>query len=281
MRGEEEMNSEIVFEKKTSSRIKNKFDENKPFPHNLLVIEDDDLCLFAGCEILSRLTTGKIDTAKTIAEAEQKLKHNRYDLILSDLCLPDGNAIDLVADAYAQSGSKNKNTPFVAVTAYRDMDKHQQALAGGFKAVTAKPLTEAQAKIFLENYLEPSSYYDSTSIIDRPVIDLKLGMERMGVYSQEKAITALELLMVSLIEDLSVLKNAGEQQDYLSMGNILHKIMGALNYSGAPALEKAVQDLQNILKTGMLLAISDGVKAVYAQVKLLRAAYSDLVTYGI
>jgi CheY-like chemotaxis protein len=277
------MNNEIIAEKSSSNYTQNTVDtnEHKPFSQDILLIEDDDLCLFAGYEILYRLTTGKIDISKTIAEAKQKLKHDRYDLVVSDLCLVDGNAIDLIAEIQAQSRAKNKNTPFVAVTAYHDIDKHQQALSKGFKAVITKPLTEAQARIFFENYLESYSSHDSTQIIDKPVIDLKLGMERIGVCSEEKAITALELLMVSLIEDLSVLRSAEEEHDYLSMGKILHKLTGALNYSCTPGLEKAVRDLQDVLQAEELSAIPEHVKAISEQVKLLKTAYFDLLTDGI
>lgn len=251
--------------------------EKKPFFQDLLLIEDDDLCLFVGYDILARLTSGKIDTAKTAMDAAQKLRQNRYDLVISDLCLTGGNAIDLMSEAQTQSWSKNRNTPFIAVTAYRDIDKHQEALAVGFKVVIAKPLTEDQARLFLENYLGPYSSTDSIPIIKRPVIDLMLGMERIGAHTEEKAIKALELLIASLPQELLVLKNAEAKHDRATMGQILHKLVGALNYSGTPALEKAAQDLQTILKLDEPAAISKGVKDIQEQVKLLKAAYYDLL----
>jgi CheY-like chemotaxis protein len=254
---------------------------DKLFSQDLLLIEDDSLCLFAGHEILSRLTSGKIDTAKTAIEAAQKLKHNRYDLVVSDLCLAEGSAIDLISEAQTQPWSKNKNTPFIAVTAYRDIDKHQEALAVGFKAVITKPLTEEQARLFLENYLGSYSPKDSVERIKKPVIDLKLGMERIGVHNEEKAIYALELLIASLPEDLSLLKNAQDRRDRFGMNEILHKIIGALHYSGAPALEKAVQDLQAALKTGGSSIIATGIQAICEQAKLLRVAYYDLLTHDV
>jgi CheY-like chemotaxis protein len=249
----------------------------KPFSQDILLIEDDSLCLFVGHEILSRLTSGKIDTAKTAIEAAQKLKNNRYDLVVSDLCLAEDSAIDLISEAQTQAWSKNKNTPFVVVTAYRDMDKHQEALAVGFKAVITKPLTEEHARIVLENYLGPYASIINAQAIQRPVIDLKLGMERIGVHSEEKAIQAIELLIASLAQDLSQLKNAEMKRDRLGINQILHKLSGALNYSGTPALEKAVQDLQVALKDNEPSAISKGIQAIQEQVQRLKTAYYDLL----
>lgn len=245
----------------------------KPFSQNLLFVEDDSLCLFAGYEILSRLTSGKIDMARTAIEAAQKLKENRYDLVVSDLCLSDDSAVTLISETGSQPWSKNKYTPFIALTAYRDIDKHQEALAAGFKAVITKPLTEEKARLLLENYLGAKN----TGPLERPVIDLKLGMERLNVESTEKAIYALELLIASLSEDLSLLKNAENKKDRSDLNSILHKIIGALQYSGAPALEKAVHDLHVALKTGGTAMISKGIEAIQEQAKLLRVAYYDLL----
>ncbi len=248
----------------------------KPFSQDILLIEDDNLCLFVGCDILSRLTSGKIDTAKTAIEAAQKLKYNHYDLVVSDLCLAEDSAIDLISEAQTQSWSKNKDTPFIAVTGYRDIDKHQEALAVGFKVVITKPLTEERARMVLENYLESYVFNNDTQMIKKPVIDLKLGMDRIGVYSKEKVIQALKLLMASLPQDLALLKNAEAKRDRASMSQIVHKLSGALNYSGTPALEKAVQDLYAALKANEPSAISKGVQAIQEQVQLLRTAYYNL-----
>jgi two-component system, NarL family, sensor histidine kinase BarA len=249
----------------------------KPFSQDILLIEDDSLCLFVGYEILSRLTSGKIDTAKTAIEAAQKLKNNRYDLVVSDLCLAEDSAVDLISEAQTQSWSKNKNTPFIAVTGYHDIDKHQEALAVGFKVVITKPLTEECARMVLENYLGPYVFKQNMQMIKKPVIDLKLGMDRIGVYSKEKAIHAIELLMTSLPQDLVLLNDAEAKGDRMSMNQILHKLSGALNYSGTPALEKAVQDLQIALKTDEVSAIPKGIQAIQEQVRLLKAAYYDLL----
>ena len=131
--------------------------------------------------------------------------------------------------------------------------------------------------MILENYLEPYVFKNDMQRIKKPAIDLKLGMERIGVYSKEKAMHALELLMTSLPQDLALLNNAKAKRDRMSMDQILHKLSGALNYSSAPALEKAVQDLQGILKTDDPSAISKGIQAIQEQTKLLKAAYYDLL----
>lgn len=274
------MDNEFLVKERSTKFIGNlQDDENyKPFSQDLLLIEDDKVCLFVGQEILSHLTSGKIDTATTVTEAKEKLKHNRYDLVLSDLCLADGSGMDIISEVQTQSGSKNKNTPFIAVTAYHELNKHQEALSAGFKSVINKPISEDQARMLMKDCFTKRKSRDKT--IKRPVIDLQLGMQRIGVYSQEKALQVLELLMISLPEDLSALRNAESKRDRSAINDVTHKLIGALSYSAAPALEEAVQDLQAMLQTNQPSALSAGIQQVTEQVESLKAAYYDLLIYG-
>ena len=243
----------------------------------ILLIEDDNVCLFVEKEILTRLTEGKIDTAKTVFEANEKLTQHAYDLVVADLCLSDGSALDIIAAARTQAESKNKKTPFVALTAYRAQNKHQEALQAGFTTVVTKPLTEEEARNFMLHPMKHPSY--EYTDLSRPVIDLKLGMDRLCEGNKEKAIQALELLIVSLTEDLEALKSAQSEHDQSSMNDILHKIRGALQYSATPAFEKAVQDLQAAFREKQTQAIARGIQNLDEQMKWLKEAYYDLLNY--
>jgi len=48
----------------------------------------------------------QIDIAEDCATSRKKLKNKKYDCILSDVKLPDGNGIDLIRDV-----RKNFNSP--------------------------------------------------------------------------------------------------------------------------------------------------------------------------
>ncbi len=243
----------------------------------ILLIEDDTVCLFVEKEILARLTDRKIDTAKTVFEANEKLNQQAYNLVVADLCLSDGSALDIIAAARTQAESKNKKTPFVALTAYREQNKHQEALQAGFTTVVVKPLTEEETRNFILHQVKHPSYEHTD--LSRPVIDLKLGMDRLCEGTKEKAIQALELLIVSLADDLEALKSAQSEQDHSSMNDILHKIRGALQYSATPAFEKAVQDLQIAFREKQVEVISRGIQDLDEQMKWLKEAYYDLLNY--
>lgn len=252
----------------------------RPFSQDIFLIEDDEVCLFVAQEIFSRLSSGQIDTAKTVQEAKEKLQQHPYDLIVSDLRLGEGDAREIISMVQTQLGSLNKNATFVALTGYRELDKHQQALNAGFKEVILKPLTEDQAITLLRNCFIRKNCQETLNM-ERPVIDLQLGMERIGVYTKDKVLQVLELLLVSLAEDLVLLKEAENKQDYAAIKSILHKLLGALHYSPTPALEKAVQDLQGNLNADPSAVLAAGIQNVTKQVKALKAAYYDWLMYEI
>ena len=119
-----------------------------PFKHKVLIIEDDNVCLFAEKKMVSTFTN-YIDTAENMKEALEYLKLNRYDLVISDLGLPDGSGAEIAARVRTSVESPNHTTPFVAMTAHRDKDKHQEALNAGFTETATKPLTEEKIDISL------------------------------------------------------------------------------------------------------------------------------------
>lgn len=245
-----------------------------PFHHRILLIEDDKVSLFAASEILSRLTT-MVDMARDIEEATECLNNTVYDLVISDINLPDGTGMDLVHSIQSAPESLNKNTPFVALTAYQDRKKYQAILNSGFVDVVTKPLSLAQAYLFLERC---SLNKDKRAPADLAIIDLKLGMKRIGAENDEKAVIAIGMLVDSLKEDIVELKRLHAQNDIAGIREILHKIKGGLDYSGAPRLQKYSDLLYSEIHAhANLLALQPLFDAVYEQVTLLTTAYQELV----
>jgi len=115
---------EKLEEKSIKISADEKTTKSTPFAHELLIIEDDKTCLFAEKNLLSGYTN-KIDSAENVADALKKLAAKRYDLVISDLGLPDGSGNDIVAQVKANPKSPNYKTPFVAMTAHQDALKHQ------------------------------------------------------------------------------------------------------------------------------------------------------------
>ncbi len=255
---------------------------NTPFAHELLIIEDDKTCLFAEKNLLSAFTS-HIDTAENVVEALEKLASKRYDLVISDLGLPDGSGNDIVAKVKANLESPNYNTPFVAMTAHQDALKHQQAKAAGFTATNTKPLGSEKATELLNTYsaqgagdsLQETAIPSRTE--DYPVIDLALGMKRTAAMTENQAIEVLGILWETLQVDIPLLRLAEENNDIEAANALLLKIRGGLCYTGAPRLEAACEALYNEAKSGIkdLRKIHGLFSVLYDESKLFVEQYKE------
>ncbi len=103
-------------------------------PMALIVDDEPDLCDLLGIT-LSRMEV-QSRSVGTLAAARNLLKEQGFDLCLTDMRLPDGDGIDLVAHIQRSHPA----TPVAVITAHGSMESAIQALkAGAFDFVT-KPV---------------------------------------------------------------------------------------------------------------------------------------------
>lgn len=103
---------------------------------NILIIEDDA----AFCQMLQKfLTKHKYNVAVcfTAPEAKSKLQKNVFDLVLTDLRLPDYDGIQLLTDIKKM----NANTPVIVMTGYAEVGTAVTAMKKGAFDYIAKPFT--------------------------------------------------------------------------------------------------------------------------------------------
>jgi len=81
-----------------------------------LLIEDNDANVLYINDLFADWRL-QLDIATTLEEARTKLAENKYDCLLSDLNLPDGNSIDFIFDLRQQSSDINHNLPVIILTA--------------------------------------------------------------------------------------------------------------------------------------------------------------------
>lgn len=110
----------------------------------LLLIEDDRLIAQSVHPALTAIGN-TVDVVTTYAAASSALAHDRFDLLLLDLGLPDGSGLDLLA-ARRSAGDA---TPVLILTARNDIDDRVRGLDLGADDYLAKPfsLAELEARV--------------------------------------------------------------------------------------------------------------------------------------
>lgn len=108
-------------------------------PLRLLAIEDEPKL---GQLIVSSLTQAgfAVDWSQTMAEGQEFLEANSYDLVLLDLRLPDGNGLDFLRKLRR---SRN-NIPIVILSAADTVDDRVTGLTEGADDYIVKPFATAE-----------------------------------------------------------------------------------------------------------------------------------------
>jgi CheY-like chemotaxis protein len=105
----------------------------------ILVVEDD---VDARDLISMELTDhGAIVTGVESAnEALELLKREHYDLLISDIGLPETDGYKLIREVRTQNGQNGKTVPAIALTAYARTQDSIRAIAAGYNTHIAKPV---------------------------------------------------------------------------------------------------------------------------------------------
>ncbi|WP_299006023.1 sigma-54 dependent transcriptional regulator [uncultured Tenacibaculum sp.] len=91
-----------------------------------------------------------VDVSYTIKNATTLLKEHTYNLIFTDLRLPDGNGIDLLK----LSKDNNSNIPVVLMTGYAEVSTAVQAMKQGAFDYISKPFNPDEVLEVISNALE-------------------------------------------------------------------------------------------------------------------------------
>ena len=80
-----------------------------------ILLVDNDITFIWGLKKYLQRRGYAVETAATLAEAREMIKQEAPLLICSDLCLPDGSGLELLAEVR----TCNKDTPFIIATVYK------------------------------------------------------------------------------------------------------------------------------------------------------------------
>jgi signal transduction histidine kinase/CheY-like chemotaxis protein len=125
--------------------------ERNPQDINILLVEDHK----DSAEVMSRLLRAKgysVETCGTITEALMIAKDEHFNLIVSDIGLPDGNGIDLIRTIRQRS-----SIPAIALTGFgmdQDIKRYKEA---GFDAHLTKPVNIQKLEMLINQLFSSGS----------------------------------------------------------------------------------------------------------------------------
>jgi DNA-binding NtrC family response regulator len=118
-------------------------------PNRILVV-DDEVSVTGALELILGEGGHEVKTANTIAAADAALKGRPFDLVYTDLRLPDGSGIDLLTRVKADS----PETEVILMTAHGSLDITIEAIKRGAFYYLEKPFTPEQASVLTARALQ-------------------------------------------------------------------------------------------------------------------------------
>jgi two-component system response regulator HydG len=115
----------------------------------ILIIEDD----ISFCKLLEKFLTKnsyEVTTSFSATDARLLLQKGTFDLILTDLRLPDADGIELLTEFKAL----NSHIPIVLMTGYSDVNTAVKAIKNGASDYISKPFNPDEVLLVITNAME-------------------------------------------------------------------------------------------------------------------------------
>lgn len=175
---------------------------------NVLVIDDDRMQLNITKEMFNRNGV-RCDCCQTSRELVTRLRSQRYDLLLTDIQMPETDGYGILELLRASNMENAKTIPVIAVTARVDDDN--EYLSGGFSGCIHKPfsmeeLINTVAQVIGEK--DRKEYAPDFSLI---------------LSGEDNREEMLALFIEESRKDLAALTAALDRQDKEAAASILHK----------------------------------------------------------
>ena len=137
----------------TTSRLTKRKTGGRPRRGAVLVVDDvPDVTEMIG--LLLKHAGYDVSTADSARAALQLARRRQYDLVISDIGMPEMNGYELAAAL--RHLKEYLETPMIAVTGYSEYDDRGRAVNAGFNVHLTKPIEPAQL-LNLMNELLPQS----------------------------------------------------------------------------------------------------------------------------
>ncbi|MFK8138566.1 MAG: response regulator transcription factor [Bdellovibrionales bacterium] len=147
---------------------------------NLLVVEDDNISFKAIQHALE--SRYHLTNVTTVKDASEQLQLRKYDLILLDLILPDGNGYQIIS--YMKQYSLLKDIPTIILSSKISIENKVLGLNLGANDYMEKPFHPVELTARIENKINKNQSKALDKIIDLNQLKIDLVVQSVSLVSQ-------------------------------------------------------------------------------------------------
>ncbi|MFA8435984.1 MAG: ATP-binding protein [Marinifilaceae bacterium] len=218
---------------------------------HFLVADDDAYSLllmetiFAGWNLKAEFVNdGKL--------ALENWKEKEYDLVLTDIHMPGMGGLELCSRIRSDVDTKRSSMPVIALTANvreKDLEKYK---ATGMTNCLVKPFDESSLlKVLISSFGEEVEKYEiegGSQLAEQasPLYDLE-EIKRFTADDSDLIVQILETFVAGAQQNLELLQKELEQNNYLKIGELAHKMLSSFNQLKVIQVVPLLQELEDLL----------------------------------
>ncbi len=201
----------------------------------IAIIEDNEINADAMVEMLEKLGA-EVSLFRNGIEALRELKEKKYDLIISDIQLPDLSGVELLKLLREYDTVRGENRKIVALTAHAMEGYREKCLRAGFDDYISKPVTMNQL-------------YNIIVLNTGEQIDLDAKkIENLKTINEEIVRKLRNELKKSALTSFSIIKKFIDEKEYESALFEIHKLKGSFGNARESELYRKFVSFEENLK---------------------------------
>lgn len=173
-------------------------------------------------------------------------------LILMDIEMPGMTGLEAAGLLRKQQQTSGKNHIIVALTAHNDDNIMSIVAAAGFDDYMQKPISKRELKIRLARYLKSDtdicSSVQSQNGVHVKVVDKLYSLEMFEADDPEFVRSIVEMFVTNTPGSIAAIKKAFQEDEMETLRQQAHKLKPHFSFFGAPAIQQAMQMIEDIAK---------------------------------
>ena len=244
---------------------------------NVLLAEDNSVNQMVAVRLLEKwgCTVHVVDTGRGAVEA---LSHNRFDVVLMDVQMPDMDGFEATAQIRAMSAPEVARTPIVAMTAHAMEGDRERCLAAGMDDYVSKPLDPDRLLDVLRSVAKRAGEPPAAPTPiqqEAPAVFLRERLERNCGNDEEFAREVVDVFLRTTEETIEMLDTAVDTKDWAKVTLAAHSVKGTARTVGAEALGAACWELEQAGRSGDEQACRAGLNAMKREFDRVRTVLAQ------
>ena len=232
---------------------------------SVLVVDDNPANLQLASELLRGLNTNVVQ-ASSGKEALDICAKQHFDVIFMDIQMPGMDGIETTRRLRATETS-GRRTPIIALTAHSMTEQKYELLVAGMDDCVSKPVSEAQLAHIVNRWVSQAGKKEV--VVTPQELQNSITQPRMpAIADLTEDVTSVDILMslrlannkptlardmlVMLLQNLEAertdINAAFEQEDFVKLEELVHRLYGSCCYCGVPRLKKISGLLDKLLQ---------------------------------